>query len=499
MAGQNVDMTRRDFVAAGSAGAVALGMGIMTIGAHASESEKAGSGSGDEELSPAEMQRQGIENTVATDDFEDVRFTYDYAPEATDTIAPADASGITWDIETEVLCCGYGATGACAALRAAESGAQVLIIEKDTLPGGSMARCGGGLAGAGTSMQKALGIEDNIDDFYAWLKTSVGNTCPDDILRAYAEGAGDNIEWVNELNKKYNGHDAFVAEYTDTYFNGLSTTGTDYASFGIDPETVPARSHWIWIGDNDEGISYAGPELFDPLYQAINDDPDHISVMYETALQSLIQNPDGAIIGAVATDASGKNINIKAKKGVVLGCGGFPYGEDMQFCMAPKILNYRSFMNPNCTGDGIRAAMKVGAGLMNMTDFQPLENAYAFVVGTTKDEVLYPMKYNTKWDDVFAMWDRPVDDKGNVIPGEINLYGATFAETHGGVIIDVNAEVMDAFNKPIPRLFASGCDTGTNPYGAPGHYPGCGTYVGFAMVFGSIAGRNVAKLDDWDA
>lgn len=466
----------------------------MASTAHAEEASSAA----DEELTPAEMQRQGIEDTVATDDFEDLRFTYDWQPETIDAVAPADASGVEWDIETEVLCCGYGATGACAAIRAADAGAQVLIIDKDKLPGGSMARCGGGLAGAGTSMQKALGIEDSIDSFYDWLKTSVGNTCPDDILYAYAEGAGENIEWLNDLNKQYNGHDAFVAEYTDSYFNGLSNTGTDYASFGIDPDSMPARSHWIWIGDNDEGISYAGPELFDPLYQAIQDRSDKISALFETSLQSLIQDADGTVLGAVAVDADGNKVNIKAKKGVVLGTGGFPYGTDMQFCQAPKILNYRSFMNPCCTGDGIRAAQKAGAAVTNMTDFQPLENAYAFVVGTTRDEVLYPMKYNTKWDDVFAMWDRPLDEDGNPVPGQINLYGATFAETHGGVIIDVNGQVMDVFNKPIPRLYASGCDTGTNPYGAPGHYPGCGTYVGFAMVYGSICGKNVAALDNWD-
>lgn len=479
------ELTRRNFLY----GAAALTASALAAGtAHA-----------EEELTPAEMQRQGIEDTVATDDFEDARFSYDWKPETIDAIAPADAPGIAWDIETEVLCCGYGATGACAALRAAEAGCQVLIIEKRSLPGGSMARCGGGLAGAGTSMQKALGIEDTVDGLFDWLKTSVGTTCPEDILYAYAAGAGENIEWVNDLNIKYNGHEAFVAQYTDSYFNGLSNTGTDYASFGIDPNETPARSHWIWIGEeNDEGIAYAGPELFDPLYQAINDDPEHISALFNTSLQSLIQDAEGTVLGAVAVDADGNKVNIKAKKGVVLGCGGYPYGTDMQFCMSPKILNYRSFMSPGCTGDGIRAAMKAGAALANMTDFQPLENAYSFVVGTTRDEVLYPMKYKAKWDSVFDMWDRPLDENGDPVPGQINLYGATFAETHGGVVINVDGQVMDVFNKPIPRLYASGCDTGTNPYGAPGHYPGCGTYVGFAMVYGSICGRNVAKLENWD-
>ena len=485
----NSKLTRRSFVEGAALGAAALG---LTAGAAFAEEE-------DKALTPAEMQKQGLEDTVATDDFEDERFVYDWMPETIDAIAPADAADVAWDLETEVLCCGYGATGACAAIRAADAGAKVLIIDKDTLPGGSMARCGGGLAGAGTKAQKALGIEDDPEGLFEWLKISVGKTCPEDILKAYAYGAGENIDWVDDLNMKWNGHVAFEPQYTDSYFNGLSNTGTDYLAFGIDPDETPARSHWIWIGEeNDENISYAGPELFDPLYQEICSRPEEIEVMFQTRMESLIQAADGTILGIVASDADGNKLNIKAKKGVVLGTGGYPYGYDMQFCYSPKILNYRSFMNPNCTGDGIRAAQKAGAALINMTDFQPLENAYAFVVGTTKDEVLYPMVYKAKWDDVFAMWDRTVDEDGDIVPGCIDLHGATFAETHGGVVINVDGQVMDVYNKPIPRLYASGCDTGTNPYAAPGHYPGCGTYVGFAMVYGTICGNNVAALDNWD-
>ena len=47
--------------------------------------------------------------------------------------------------------------------------------------------------------------------------------------------------------------------------------------------------------------------------------------------------------------------------------------------------------------------------------------------------------------------------------------------------------------------FCSGCDTGTNVFAKPGHYPGCGTYVTFSTTFGRIAGQNAAALEDWDA
>ena len=68
-----------------------------------------------------------------------------------------------WDQECEVLVCGYGAAGAACAIEAADNGAQVLIIEKAALPGGSMARCGGAIMGAGTKVQEALPYLERID------------------------------------------------------------------------------------------------------------------------------------------------------------------------------------------------------------------------------------------------------------------------------------------------------------------------------------------------
>jgi succinate dehydrogenase/fumarate reductase flavoprotein subunit len=497
------NVSRRDLIKDAALGAAALSVG----GAGAALAAESSSGDTSSEFDATHPAQQLTSTTGVAEEgesadplaeaasFDKARYSYEYQGENAETVSPADAKDTEWDYETEVLCCGYGATGASAAIMAADAGAQVLIIDSDTLPGGSMARSGGGLAGAGTKVQEALGIQDSVDDFYNWVKTCIGNACPDDIVRVYCEKAADNIDWINELNNQYNGEDAFVAQYTDTYFNGISASGCDYELFGMSEEDAIPRSHWVWIGtgEDTEGVGYAGPELFDPLYEAILDRSDKITAMFQTTLQSLVQDADKQILGIVATDADGKQIKIKAKKGVILGTGGFPRGEDMQFDYYPDLLDYISFMNPNCKGGGIRAAIQAGAAVCNMTDFQPLYLAYPFFVGTKKDEYLYPMTYKEKWDDVFAMWDRPEGTHG-----QMAMYGAEFAETHGGVKINTDAEVLDNFGNVIPRLYASGADTGTNVYGAPGHYPGCGTYVGFALVFGRIAGTNAAALSNWD-
>ena len=66
------------------------------------------------------------------------------------------------------------------------------------------------------------------------------------------------------------------------------------------------------------------------------------------------------------------------------------------------------------------------------------------------------------------------------------------AECHGGVKINTDAQVLDLDGNPIAHLYASGNDVGTNIFGVPGNYPGCGCYVSFAFAFGRIAGQKLA-------
>ena len=95
------------------------------------------------------------------------------------------AGGIEWAREADVVVLGYGAAGAATAIEAADNGASVLIVEKEALPGGSMARCGGAIMGAGTRVQKELGYEDAADDMYDWIMT-----CTDG-ASAYSLGKGN--------------------------------------------------------------------------------------------------------------------------------------------------------------------------------------------------------------------------------------------------------------------------------------------------------------------
>lgn len=401
------------------------------------------------------------------------------------------ASGITWDRETEVLVCGYGAAGASCAIEAADNGAKVLIIEKAELPGGSMARCGGAIMGAGTKVQQELGVEDDADALYNWVKTCVNQNyelCPDDIIRTYAEHSGENVNWLQQMCTDYYGRDLFELgmavenegaqgnEATGDGGNGvtagcLNAVGCEYDKFGISKAEAVARSHWAHSEGN---AANSGPELFEPLYENINGKIKDgvISAEFKTALSKFITDEDGTVIGVVATTDSG-SINIKATKGVMLATGGYCASDDMKMKFCQEALPYTTYMCYDCEGDGINAAMSIGADLYNMCNFYPIEVAQVY-------------QYDPQYNDVFNSWLN-MDDEGYMEVPAMNM-----AECHGGVRINTDAQVLDINGNPIPHLYASGNDVGTNIFGIPGNYPGCGCYVSFAFAYGRIAGQKLA-------
>ena len=395
-------------------------------------------------------------------------------PAADAPAAKGAGSERTWDRETDVLVCGFGAAGAACAIEAATNGAEVLLVEKGSLPGGSMCRSGGGMAGAGTTMQKDAGIEDSADAFYDWIMLATDGLCPSDIARVYADNSAANLDWLDELCVKETGEHLFLSELTDdTARIGINRRGVPFASFGLTEDEVVPRSHWAVMKEGSTA-SNAGPELFYPLLLTV-EGSDKIAVEYETALSSLITDEEGAVLGAVIKKGNAEE-TVRARNGVMLATGGFPNSEEMRKNFCFDTMGRISYMNPLCTGDGVKAAMAVGADLAN--------TCQSYIM---PDETSYTATFNEEWEDIFPMWLQAPDD-----PNKLVAEAPIIAETHGGVVIDTDSRVLDVWGQPIPNLYAAGCDVGSNIFGKSGNYPGCGSYVGFAICFGRIAGENLA-------
>jgi len=104
----------------------------------------------------------------------------------------------------EVVVVGSGVAGLCAAVEAAEAGAEVLVLERDAAVGGASAMSGAACNMVGTPLQHAQGIDDNVELALAdWIRTG-GPTADVEWARRYLERSrADVYEWCEDLGIKW--------------------------------------------------------------------------------------------------------------------------------------------------------------------------------------------------------------------------------------------------------------------------------------------------------
>ena len=95
---------------------------------------------------------------------------------------------------TDVLVVGFGAAGACAALEARESGADVLVV--DRFNGGGATALSGGIiyAGSGTFVQRQAGVTDTREGMLAYLRHEVGDSVKPETLQRFVADSPSMID-----------------------------------------------------------------------------------------------------------------------------------------------------------------------------------------------------------------------------------------------------------------------------------------------------------------
>lgn len=245
------------------------------------------------------------------------------------------------EIETDVVVVGFGGAGAAAAITAHDAGARVVVLEKMSAGGGNTRLASGHILSP-TSMEVVSHFE----------VLCAGKT-PRVLLETYAEGAMKNKDWIREMGGE-----------TSVYPPSVVVL----YPFPLSPSwpNIPGAEHMEFlkvVGDTGGG----SPAV--PLWKLLSANVQRrgIKVMTNTSATELTTDQNGKIVGVVA-ESEGKQIPIKAKKAVVLTCGGFAYNDAMKDTFLPLTPLY-AVGNPGNTGDGITMAQKVGASLWHMYRF----------------------------------------------------------------------------------------------------------------------------------
>ena len=457
------------------------------------------------------------------------------------------AESIKWDKEADVIVVGGGGAGMSAALKASEAGCTVIVLEKGVRPGGSTALCGQAIMGVGTSVQKAAGIEDSVEEAMKYFEAVADGR--DDLLRFVVERSGEAVDWLVGLGME-------VPAKAGT--PGLSCGGQEYTLAHITPPVM--RTHWAVKPE---------PGLWPVLMKAVEADTN-ITVETKTPGTALVQDfTTGEILGV----RSGE-VTYKARKGVVLSAGGFARNEEMFHALVNR-RTVHTTANPQDTGDGINMAIDVGAGsgyfgmlstvdyvnpslpcvfivlgpdalkdkppfiLVNeqgerfsnerkfysyvCEDLLKQTNARAFLVtcgengfaGMTKageqafkadtiEELAAAIQVDPAvLKNTVDTWNKQCADGVDTqfartdalyplpaAPYYAAEVKASNASTFGGVTVDTEMHVIRAIDgQPIPRLYAAGMNT----MALGRFYPTCGTAVSAAISTGMQAGVSVAK------
>ena len=282
-------------------------------------------------------------------------------------IAPEIAEAeIVETLDTEVLVVGAGNSGLMTAARAASAGAKVIVIEKAI----SSMNERHWIGAVGTKEQEAAGTVIDKNKLVAELCKYASHRCDERLIRLWVNNSGEAIDWYAEQVKKYN-PDVYLFHEYDL---GEGDHDTYYC-----PATMHNFQDDIPEHDYSEATSAYG---FASLTNVVNDNGG--SIMYQTKLIKLEQNETGRVTGIIAQNETGDYIRINASKGVALCCGGYAYNKEMLATLNPDAYNstVEADASANNTGDGIIAAMRIGA------DKDPDPTAMLFDRGTIAPDQL---------------------------------------------------------------------------------------------------------------
>lgn len=281
-----------------------------------------------------------------------------------DVIPVAESEITGWDHEADVVIAGYGVAGAAAAVEAARADAEVLVLERTGSWGGAAAMAGGFIyLGGGTTLQKACGFDDSVDNMAAFLSAAMGPGADGARIADYCAGSVAHYDWLVGCGVPFKAEFFGEPGWEPMGDQGLMYSGGENA-FPFNTIATPApRGHIPQMSDKKQGEASAGFMLMKPLVDTATE--AGARALYDVRAQRLVVASDGRVVGVVAR-RYGDDIAIRARRGVVLATGSFAYNDAMVAQYAPRIAGRPAASIEQHDGRAIQMAQALGADLAHM-------------------------------------------------------------------------------------------------------------------------------------
>lgn len=308
-----------------------------------------------------------------------------------------------WDDTYDVVVVGAGAGGMAAALTANIEGRRVLLVEKSDRMGGSTAVSGGAVWAPLNSQTEQAGHPDSFDKVWTYLQNTVGGAAPESMQKAFLNACAKAVDYLSlhtevKLVARTYSPDyypdragaamggrsldpaMFDGRLLGKQFSELRDPLPEFMVLGGMMITMTDAKHLLRVTRSftswREGMKLViryysdrlrgyhrgtrvvlGNALAARLFKSMLD--RGISYWLSSPLQRLIVE-EGRVTG-VALLRDGKPVVVRARQGVIVATGGFPWSEVMRKDLYPKPTGPWSMTPKDNQGQGIARALEVGA------------------------------------------------------------------------------------------------------------------------------------------
>jgi len=289
-------------------------------------------------------------------------------------------AGPEFDRSHDVVVLGSGCAGMISALAAADAGADVALLEKAELLGGTTALSSGVAWLPGNKYQDENGVSDSAEDGRAYLTALSNGLILPEFTDAFVSTVNEMLAWTEERTplrmRLVPGYPDYHPEFVGGKPGGGRSTEASLFSFdelGEWADRFLGFRRSMYVGETpvgggtgfltpeeeerraDQRLEGLGRGLLGALLKGLL---DH-GVRVETGAEAVrLVTDSGRVVGVELADGT----RVGARRGVVLATGGFERNPELVAAFLRGPLSH-SPGAPTNTGDGLRMAMQVGAQL----------------------------------------------------------------------------------------------------------------------------------------
>lgn len=356
--------------------------------------------------------------------------------------------------EFDVVVAGSGAAGMTAAIRAAASGAKVLVLEKGSHFGGTTSVSGGGIWIPESPQARAAGVQDSRAVARRYILDVIGPTADPDLIDAYLENGPEMVEWLEK-----NSSVRFLLSPPSSDWYPEIPGSVDHGRL-LSPQEFDGKklgAHFTELRPAREEFNAPGGfmiDLFDLPYLAEMPSAKSIAHFGKLAVRfgadklrryprgtrltmgnalaarlmrsaldaGVTLRKDAAVEGLLTSGGRVTGVRvgdeeIVARVGVLLASGGFSASEQLRKAYIPFAEHHVSILPYENTGDGMNMGLEAGAVL----DGENIANAVWAVVS----KMTRPDGYVARYAHLIDM-SKPgciaVNDKGERFGNEASVH-----------------------------------------------------------------------------